>query len=356
MYFFIKSKRVYRKVKIDKILNFVAYKTKDRWPERISHLQWIPGQIALLLFGYKYKLSRRQILSCWARGFYGDRSILYDFDKYSYDPYISDYVRERKAGRINRKYVSILNDKVIFSFVVTSLGAPTPQIYGEQRNDKFVQYTDSSLSDLFKANVKLIAKPRMGSGGFGFRVISSENYFLNDGDIVCEYIEQARYASKIFAQSTNTIRILTAFDYDFGEPFIAIAIHRFGTKRSKPVDNWGNGGLSAMIDGQTGVIGAAVAKPTSSNLEWFDQHPETGMVISGVTIPGWSNICSSILKLAKRLPVVPYVGWDIAVTENGFGFSIIEGNGNPDVNLLQIHQPLLVDARLAKFYRYHGII
>jgi hypothetical protein len=43
----------------------------------------------------------------------------------------------------------------------------------------------------------------------------------------------------------------------------------------------------------------------------------------------------------------------VVVTEDGF--RILEGNNFSDVNLLQIHGPLLKDERVAAFYSRHGI-
>lgn len=56
----------------------------------------------------------------------------------------------------------------------------------------------------------------------------------------------------------------------------------------------------------------------------------------------------------REVAVSAYVGWDIIVTDDGY--KIIEGNNYSDVNLLQIHRPLLADPRVRRFYLYHGII
>ena len=71
-------------------------------------------------------------------------------------------------------------------------------------------------------------------------------------------------------------------------------------------------------------------------------------------IPGWETLTRSLLQLASRLVSVPYIGWDICVIRDGF--VVIEGNNRPDVNLMQIHRPLLLDARVQRFYKDRGVI
>ena len=54
------------------------------------------------------------------------------------------------------------------------------------------------------------------------------------------------------------------------------------------------------------------------------------------------------MELARKLSFLPYLGWDIAVTSDGF--KVVEINGNTDVDLLQIKKPLLSDDRVRSEY------
>jgi len=162
-------------------------------------------------------------------------------------------------------------------------------------------------------------------------------------------------AQEIFPDAANTVRILTFWDYERNKPYIADAIHRFGTEKSAPVDNFGSGGLSVGIDLDTGELRRGATKPTSAMMEWHSKHPNTGNLIEGVEIPNWNHLCSSICEIAQQFSEVPMVGWDILVTDGGF--VVLEGNAkDPDFKMMQMHRPLLRDERNRKFLRHHGVV
>jgi hypothetical protein len=171
--------------------------------------------------------------------------------------------------------------------------------------------------------------------------------------IATTFVSQAAYAAAIAPGSTNTIRLLTIVDAD-GAPAIATAVHRFGTARSWPVDNWTQGGLSVAIDLVTGRLGRGAVYPRTGELAWETHHPETGAAIEGMVVPGWAEVRAGILALAERLPFLPYVGWDVIVTDGGY--TVLEGNHYSDVNLLQVHGPLLREPRVREFYRRQGVL
>lgn len=168
-------------------------------------------------------------------------------------------------------------------------------------------------------------------------------------------VKQAAYASTIYSSVTNSMRVVTMRDPDQDDkPFIAFAVHKFGTKQSAPVDNWAKGGLCALVDLETGELGPSAGYPdyTGGELTWFDQHPETRSQITGVFVPGWSALKEQLLEMLKALKFLLYIGWDIVITLQGP--CIIEGNTFPAASFLQVHKPLLKDPRIKRFYTYHG--
>jgi len=50
-----------------------------------------------------------------------------------------------------------------------------------------------------------------------------------------------------------------------------------------------------------------------------------------------------------------YVGWDIILSSEGVPM-VIEGNRATDVDIMQIHEPLLSDPRRRRFYEHHTVI
>jgi len=246
------------------------------------------------------------------------------------------------------------------------------KIYGLDEESRI-----DSVENLFeyvKKTGKLILKPYIYSdGGRGVLLLESDesgSISLNGSKItvnelsnvvckmkryiVCEYIVQSEYGKKLYSETVNTIRIVTMIDPKTKQPFIATAVQRIGTLQSNPVDNWSSGGLSALIDLETGVLGKAVRYPNSERLEWHQTHPDTGDPIEGIRVPNWGDIKDKILRISSKFPYLEYVGWDIVPFDDDI--LIIEANNCTDVNLLQVHRPLLRNEMITNFYKYYKII
>ena len=319
----------------------------------------------------------REILAAWLRGFRGDRNLIYDFEKYPHDAYLSDYERNIKTRKIDMPHQNMIDDKLVFDFIISALNTPTPRLYAAQLHESFVSFSEyPDLESLLEAEKNLVIKPRFGSGGDRVRFVSHRDSLLINGqpardlrlspnDLVVGLVEQHPYATQIFPGATNTMRLLTIWDYEDDQPFICFAVHRFGTFNSAPLDGWNRGGLSARIDLQTGQMGSAVLRPTLWNpkkpargslanaVVWCDRHPDTGQQIEGVQVPHWESVRSAVIAAAAQLRFLPYIGWDVIVTERDL--CVIEANSRTDVHFLQVHDPFLIDERTARFFEKHGV-
>ncbi|MCW2739634.1 MAG: hypothetical protein JWR45_56 [Blastococcus sp.] len=295
---------------------------------------------------------------------------MYDFDRYDFGDYVSDYERATTLASMNENRY-LLDDKVVTYLYLTRVGVPTPTVHGFVHDGRIVwlgsEPPAGGLDGLLERRGELVVKSRSGSGGSGFallrreagittvngRTVDDAASTLGGGSLVItDFVRQHDRIAAIYPNSTNTMRVMTFRDIDTDEPFVAFATHRFGTKRSEPVDNFGAGGLSVGIDLETGVLQQALcrlpgAAPGSREIAWIEEHPDTGARITGTKIPGWEDVLDVVLRAAATLPGSRYVGWDLAITDDGV--SVIEGNNRGDV-LVQMHGPLLVDDRLRKIF------
>jgi hypothetical protein len=338
----------------------------------------------------------RRRLWLWRHGFLSQADVLYDLDEDSHRRYFSDFQRER-AYWINDEQRSALNNKLFFHWMMEPFDDQRVATYGLLKRGRFhdlqslrpaadgggITCSDTArqntvnaaewVTERLREEGELMLKPWRGSDGMdvmrcsyddGSYAVDGEERSASafesmvdglDGYLVSEVIEQAAYAAEMFPGSANTIRALTMYDDEADEPFLPVAAHRIGTERSAPLDNFSSGGLAAEVDRETGRLTAASQFPYSGSLDWHDTHPDTGARIEGRTIPGWGTIRDQLLDMAATFSHTPYIGWDVVVTDDG-EFTVIEGNSCSGVRVFQVHQPLLDNDRVRRFYERHGVV
>lgn len=92
------------------------------------------------------------------------------------------------------------------------------------------------------------------------------------------------------------------------------------------IKGYGNYNL-AGINSETGVV---ETKLCNEHREFYECHPDTNVKITGFTIPKWDELVATVTKMAKMLPLVRYVGWDMALTDK-YGWVPIEGNDDGEM-------------------------
>jgi hypothetical protein len=229
------------------------------------------------------------------------------------------------------------------------------------------------VREALAARRRALLKPIYGFGGRGiaFLAPAGEGVSVNgatasagefdaavgrlDDYLLTDFVAQHDYAERIHPHTTNTVRLLTLWDDERGEPYLAAACHRFGTARSGRFDNFhgGHGGLSVAIDRETGVLGNAVTLVDGAVVRRPD-HPDTGEAIAGIAVPGWNAVVGAVLAAARALPFAPAIGWDLVVTADGV--SCLEGNAPPGTYVWQVHEPLLADPRNRRFFEHRGAL
>ena len=318
-----------------------------------------------------FDLPLRKRLWLWRRGFISEAGACFDLSEETSHQYLSNYDRAVKTIEINGEAGQILDDKLLFHGLLTpQFSAFVPDLYyyvspeGTYPVDTSQSFSAAIESD--SLTDPLVVKTRTGGGGKGVFMVSPEQVFEAfvdidqrfeaDGFLVSEFIDQATYAESIFPRSTNTIRILTMTDPENTEPFIARAVHRFGSENSAPLDNWSSGGVLGRIDRESGLLGKCAHRTGEGVIERDDNHPEMNVPIAGTAIPNWDRVVDGILSVARANPGVPYVGWDVVITDDPPYFKIIEANRYSGVVTLQSFEPLLDDPRVRRFYEHHDIL
>ncbi|MPY75480.1 MAG: hypothetical protein GEU87_14600 [Alphaproteobacteria bacterium] len=351
------------------------------------NLAWRLLSVAIRLRGLIQKELKSKVrvplakrLLAWRHGFLSESQVIYGLDKENVGDYLSDFARHIKTRNMNGKFMPLLDNKLIFAKMFDNDLLPTPRVLfwldgGEifsLRGNRVAVAAPSDVVRLCRDNVRLVIKPVDGGGGASVFRLEAEHdrLFVNRGEktasdlesflksrsqsIAVEFVQQHGYAEQIFPLSTNSLRIVTMWDYRKGCPFIAAAVHRFGRNQTIPVDNWTQGGLSVSVDLDRGCLGKGIMHPSTGVPGWHSAHPDTGEQIEGIVVPGWERICTQLLQAASTVPFLPYIGWDIVVTD--VGFTVLEGNNYSDVNLIQVHGPLLRDPRIETFFRHHRVI
>lgn len=149
--------------------------------------------------------------------------------------------------------------------------------------------------------------------------------------ILDEKIEQIQSLHEFHPWSINTLRIVTLYDTKNGVVHIMNARLRLGNNKNS-VDNLHYGGIGANIDISTGVVNSMGC---DSNNRMYVYHPLTKKQIIGFKIPYWKECLCYIDSVARLLPTVRYVGWDIVIKQDG-SFLLIEANDNADYDFSQI--------------------
>ena len=184
-----------------------------------------------------------------------------------------------------------------------------------------------------------MAKPNNGQCGKGIEKISvkdyKENYEKlynhlvdNKLELVEELIVQHDEMNRLNTSSVNTIRMVTAMN-EQNEVTVLATFIRIGN--GKHVDNFNSGGMTAKVDEDTGII---LEEAVDKSGKLYEKHPITGTTIKGFQIPEWNEALSMVKEAASMSRNVRYVGWDVAITNDGV--TLIEGNQFPGHDIYQV--------------------
>ena len=139
---------------------------------------------------------------------------------------------------------------------------------------------------------------------------------------------------KIYPNAVNTIRVAVVNQSAY-EPKIMQTYMRIGSSKSGFTDNVGYGGICAKIDTATGRY-YCPEQLRDHKFTPCPKHPDTGVEIEGI-VPNWDYMCEGVLNICRFMPELEYLGFDIAITDDGF--KIIEINIHQDLHKVAEHSP-----------------
>ena len=304
-------------------------------------------------------------------GYLADQWELYDLSHNDKREYLSEY-DWHKSRYINGEFDYVLNNKVI--------AAEMMRQYVRIPETHFVNYksllngSDGKVKGyedilvLIREKSQVVIKPISVGKGTGVNILAFDgvDYYIDKKKcdaqelirflkgrknwFISEAMSQHQYASEIYNETVNTMRIITFRDTKTNEFKVFFAVQRIGTSETIPVDNGSRGGLVAKIDLETGMLSEA---RSLHNKNIFKVHPDSGAPIEGVRIPEWSRIKEEILVLANCMPYLQFIAWDVILTPEG-EMCIIEGNSSSGVNIIQLWGGQRY-GELGDFYRHHGV-
>lgn len=209
------------------------------------------------------------------------------------------------------------------------------------------------LRDFVVEHGRVMVKVADGEGGQGIeqreaRDVHDYETFRNEllrgrQFLVEEIIPQHPEMSALCPTSVNSLRVITFFDGS--EVHLLASVLKMGN--GGDVDNFSHGGMYTMLD-EAGVARYPAFDDSGAS---YTIHPLTGTSIVGFAVPLYDRVLALVDEVARIVPEIPYIGWDIAITPERP--VVIEGNYNTGVFQMK---PSLSDVRTGLLPRYREVI
>jgi hypothetical protein len=208
-----------------------------------------------------------------------------------------------------------------------------------KRFDKYIgrewldvrETTTEELRDFVTRHGKVMLKDPVNLGGYGLEkreAASIDDYaafreqlLRNNQFLVEEFITQHPELMRLSPKSVNTLRIITYFD----GTDVHVLAHAFKMGNGADLDNFGQGGIQTTLYDDGVALYGAFDKEGNK----FLTHPQTGVDIVGFVVPMYADALAMADEMARIVPEVPYIGWDIAIAPDRP--IVIEGNYNSGV-------------------------
>jgi hypothetical protein len=260
------------------------------------------------------------------------------------------YMTHPVSNQLSQKYDhpdfrGLFQDKLAFN-----------RTFGEFLHRDWMEVTEGNAAELEEFGRKhgtLITKTPMGQAGTGVRRYYAVDItdwaefhreLLQRGELLVEeVIVQHGDLAAVCPGTVNTTRV-TAF-FDGHKAHILAVAQKFG--RGAVSDQMTYGGFYTMLDEK----GHARSAGYDSHENVHEKHPESGFVIADFQLPFFDELAAFIDQVARVVPQVQYVGWDVVITPTGP--VLVEGNWGAGV---YENKPSVSGIRTGNKPRYRAVI
>lgn len=269
----------------------------------------------------------------------------YNLNKNERKTYLTRGKNNEIVRRFNDKsFINKFENKIEFNKIFSKY-LKRDWLYLDNNIDEFVIF--------FSAHGSIIVKPTDSTGGKGVEKFT----YTNDDEakalyntlvehkqlLVEECIKQHHEMSTLYDKSVNTLRMFTF--YKDGQAYFLQAVLKIGN--GGVVDNFSSGGMYTYVDDTGTVFVEAIDQ--ADNI--YYKHPISNTQIVSFKVPMFNEAVNLVKECAKVIPEVSYVGWDIAISENGP--VLVEGNCFPGVYQVK---PSLSNKKEGLIPKYNAIM
>lgn len=277
--------------------------------------------------------------------------------------------RENLPTLYTFNYLALARDKFVFYQYCKSLGMPYPQTIGLVSKCEISWYDGekmefSSLDSIKEKTFDAFCKEVNGESGLGAFCLRVEKGKLFDRDdeilldelnkrfgnatfIIQEKLKNHPSIDAVYPLSLNTIKLIT-FLNDDGSVDLFDSVMRFGAGGAF-VDNASGGGIFVGIEKDGTLQEVGYHEPgIKKKLVVNGYHPDTNVKFGGMKMPYWDELLATAKRFHKFFYGIPSIGWDVAITPNGFVFT--ETGEDWEIPVYQVTHGGLRE----KFYKYHG--
>ncbi|MET1043332.1 MAG: sugar-transfer associated ATP-grasp domain-containing protein [Microbacteriaceae bacterium] len=213
--------------------------------------------------------------------------------------------------------------------------------------------SNDEVRDFITRHGRVMGKVPVSSAGHGVERYEAESITDWDGfrdqllakgqTLLEEYITQHSTLAAICPGTVNTTRITTFFDGT--TTHVLSMAQKFG--RGAASDQQTFGGFYTMLD----LHGKSKGPGYDSHNNVHLTHPESGVSIVDFQLPMIDELYTYIDKVARVVPQVQYVGWDVVIGETGP--VLVEGNWAAGV---YENKPSITGVRIGSLPRYRKAI